>query len=252
MALLAALVVLLMPTLALAEPVTLTHIELEQMSFTATGLRVEISYACPSRFHAIGVGGTYLAATQHQSDAVVVDSPPVEFGDQIVCDGQDHPVVARIHRVQDFNTTDRITFDTTFAVRNADHFVLSGEDIETVRPTIAPDPATTLADAELRQISFASTGALRVRFSYVCPSPFHPVDRSRIYVFQTRSIALRIVDLVVCDGTRHIAAARFANDNETFVATWPIHAHVGIRFSHRTRVTMWAGNGKNILVDSAA
>jgi hypothetical protein len=246
--------VLLVPTASLAGPApVITYIGVSEMSFTAAGaIRVELTYSCPIGFRPVRDFPTYLRATQQQGGGVVVKSPIVEFTDKIVCDGQDPRIVVRIHRVRDFNTSDRIGVESTFAVRNADGDFRGGEDSPVFRPAAAPHPATTVAEADVSRVTFTSTGAVRVHFLYVCLPRFEALTRSRLFLSQVDAggVIVRLANLVVCDGTRRIAAARVPpQDARAFVATKPIHPLVTILVRRPTGAMMGFGNGKDTFAE---
>jgi hypothetical protein len=246
--------VLLVPGVSLAGLApTITYIEISEMSFTAVGaIRVSMTYSCPIGFRPVRDFPTYLRATQQQSGGVVVKSPIVEFTDKIVCDGEDRPIVVRIQRVQDFNTSDRIELFASFAVRNAEGDFRGGQDSPVVRPTAVPHPATTVAQADVRRVTFTSTGAIRVHFMYVCLPRFEALTRSLLFLSQVDAggVIVRLANLVVCDGTRRIAAARVPpKDAGAFVATKAVHPFVSILVRRPTGAMMRFGNGKDILVE---
>jgi hypothetical protein len=208
-------------------------------------------YSCPAGF---APTGTVLVARQAQDDGVVSASSQ-DFADQIVCEGQDIRLVVRVHRVQDFNTSDRITLITDFSTNSAEGEYLGGDDAQTVRPSVAPNTGTMLAAADITRVALKSTGAIRVHFLYWCPSSFRALHkRSRVFVNQpdpnSHAATLHIADLIVCDGTTHIASARVPTDEGSFDAASPIHALVDIAIARRTGAILLLGNGKSFLVES--
>jgi hypothetical protein len=246
--------VLLVPGFSLAGPApVITYIDISEMSFTVAGaIRVEMTYSCPNGFRPVRDFPTYLRATQQQSGGVVVKSPIVEFTDKIVCDGEDRRIVVRIHRVQDFNTSDRIELFVNFAVRNAHGEFRGGEDAPVVRPSAVPHPATTVAEADVRRVMFTSTGAIRVHFLYVCLPRFEALTRSLLVLSQVDAggVIVRLANLVACDGTRRIAAATVPpKDAGAFVATKTIHPFVTMLVRRPTGAMMRFENGKDILVE---
>ena len=245
------------PVAAVADPLALVHFDITQVSFTSTGaIKVQLAYTCPPNAVPDPDEGTILVVVQESTNT---GSPRVGFSHKVVCDGRENSLVARIAGATDlgFDMSGPLRIIVNVSLDEEGGGLLFAEDADTVRPQVAPNPARTLADADVTGMTFTSKGSVRVHFSYKCPLGYEPVARStRLFVNQINSMNTQIVShkriaaLIVCDGTRHdaVAKVRESREGEQFDPNLPLHAFLDITASRPNGTTVSFANGETVLV----
>jgi hypothetical protein len=250
------------PVPAFAQATALAHFDITQVSFTATGaIKVQMAYSCPANSVFDRDQGTILVVEQERTGAGTGLGP---FSHKLVCDGRTNSVVIRVVGATQmgFDTSAPIEVIVNASLHDADGVLLGAVDANTVRPHAAPDPARTLADADVMGMTFTSRGSVRVRFSYKCPLRYEPVVRStRLFLNQIDSMNTqitgykRISALIVCDGTRHDAVAKVRGESrqgERFDPTAPLNVFVDATVSRPNGTTALFANEKAMLSGSGA
>lgn len=251
----------LLPVVAVAADTTLMQIELDRLSFTATGaVKITMPYTCAVGYDPPADEGTVILIFQPQSEGGFLGSPRIQFTDQVVCDGTEHVATVRVHKSVDsrerFNTSDPITAIVNFVTYLPDFRAFGGEDAETFRPHERPQAADTLAHIEIDAARFTSEGFVRVQMAYSCPVGFQPTKDAEASVVQQQLDGDQLRDVmsiwrrIECDGTERSATVKFEGDLNTgdpFDPSQPLHPSVGVNVVDNTGAEAFMGNGKTLL-----
>lgn len=255
----AALVAL--PGVAVAAATPLMEIELDRLSFTATGaVKISMSYTCAEGYDPPTDEGTVLLISQPQSDGGFLGSRRIQFTDQVVCDDAEHVAIVRIHKSagsrERFNTSDPITAIVNFVTYLPDFRGFGGEDVDTFQPHDRPQAADTLAHIEIDGVRFSSEGFVRVHMTYSCPAGFQSTKDSEASVVQQQSDGDQLRDVktiwrrIECDGTERSAIVRFEGDLSTadpFDSSEQLHPFVDVGLVDDNGAEAFMGNGKTVL-----
>jgi len=239
---------------ARARVISLADISITRVSFTLTGgIKVRMAYSCPNGAHPVADVGTILVVTQQRGDTPGGSSPAIDFSDELVCNGNGHTVRVRVHDASTFNTSDPIRAVVNINLTDSNGYSLYAQDANTVQPMAAPEPATTMSNANVTSVRVGDTGAVRVHFSYTCPRRYvSDSARAQLFVTQTqspngpqRSAMKRIAHLIVCDGTRHnvVARVRESHEGDPFIRAM-LHAFVDVTAVRLSGATAALENGK--------